>query len=214
MPAERSAVKKARRNPVDAAPWREEVVGRVLELRPAVIARMEASIPTELHAELESVTGRQLQALARVPPEGLTMRQLAKAIGVSGPAACTLADRLAAQGLIDRRADPDDRRVVRLMRSERGDTFAHRYLEAQRYAINALLARLSDEQVVAWVDIMEALAADAGDDTDGASDIATTRAPATAASPAARSASRSSGEGAKAPTPRSGADLGAGAVGA
>lgn len=144
----------------DAAAWRDGIVSRFLELRPTLIARMQASIPPELHAELETVTGRQLQALTRLPVEGLTMRRLATTLGVSGAAACVLADRLAAQGLAKRQADPDDRRVVRLVPSKHGRAVAQRYLEAQRHATTALLARLSDEQVTAWIDIMETLAAD------------------------------------------------------
>jgi DNA-binding MarR family transcriptional regulator len=131
-----------------------------MELRPTVIARMQASIPAELRNSFESVTGRQLQALARIPATGLTMHELAGSLGVSGAAATVLADRLSAQGLVDRNTDPRDRRIVRLVPSAQGAALSRRYLEAQRQGVNALLERLSDEQVTAWIDIMETLAAD------------------------------------------------------
>jgi|SRR5579875_1246392 len=142
------------------AAWRAEIVARFMELRPTVVARMQASIPPELHAELESVTGRQLQALSQLPPEGLTMRQLAASLGITAAAASVLADRLTAQDLAERRTDPGDRRVVRLAPTPQGRGAAERYLEAQRRAVSGLLARLTDEQAAAWLDIMETLAAD------------------------------------------------------
>ena len=131
---------------------------RFVRLRPAVLARMAASTPAELRAEFESVTGRQLQALAVLPEAGLTMSDLAASLGVSGAAASVLSDRLVAQGLAVRGADPADRRVVRLAPTSRGTALAARYQEAQRLAVAALLESLTDEQVIAWLDIMETLA--------------------------------------------------------
>jgi DNA-binding MarR family transcriptional regulator len=141
------------------ATWRAEIVTRFLELRPTVMAKMQASIPAELHAELESVTARQLYVLTQLPPEGLAMRQFAVSLGITAAAASVLADRLTAQGLAERRTDPGDRRLVRLAPSPQGRAAAERYLEAQRRALSDLLARLSDEQAEAWLDIMETLAA-------------------------------------------------------
>jgi DNA-binding MarR family transcriptional regulator len=61
--------------------------------------------------------------------------------------------------LADRRADPADRRVVRLAPTPEGMAVAERYRDNQRRAVAALLNRLSDAQVAAWLDIMETLAA-------------------------------------------------------
>jgi DNA-binding MarR family transcriptional regulator len=136
-----------------------------MELRPAVIARMQASIPAGLRSGFESVTGRQLEALARIPAGGITMHELAGSLGVSGAAASVLADRLSAQGLVDRNADPGDRRIVRLVPTAQGAALTRRYLDVQRRKVTALLERLSDEQVMAWLDIMETLAG--GDEAAG-----------------------------------------------
>lgn len=141
-----------------AGTWREEAVERFVRLRPAVLARMTASTPPELRAEFESVTGRQLQALAVLPGSGLTMSDLAASLGVSGATASVLSDRLVSQGLAVRGTDPADRRVVRLAPTPRGTALAARYQEAQRRAVTALLESLTDEQVAAWLDIMETLA--------------------------------------------------------
>ena len=144
--------------PAPAGAWRDEAVERFVRLRPAVLALMAASTPPELRAGFESVTGRQLQALNVLPESGLTMSELAASLGVSGATASVLSDRLVAQGLAVRGTDPADRRIVRLAPSPAGTALAVRYREAQRRAVAAMLDRLTDEQVTAWLDIMQTLA--------------------------------------------------------
>jgi DNA-binding MarR family transcriptional regulator len=141
------------------AAWRAQAVARVVELRPVVLALMRESVPDELQRGLGQATGRQLQALALLPQEGMTMGELAAFLRVTGAAASVLADRLVGQGLAVRHADPADRRVVRLAPTQDGTAVAERYRDNQRRGVAALLDRLSDAQVVAWLDIMETLAA-------------------------------------------------------
>ncbi len=131
-----------------------------MELRPIVMARMDDSVPPELKTEFESVTVHQLKALVSLPPEGLTMHELAGALAVTGATASALADRLVARRLVMRATDENDRRVVRLVPSLEGSALAGRWRSARRRMMEALLDRLSDEQVTAWLDVMETLAAD------------------------------------------------------
>lgn len=140
------------------AAWRSQIVARVVELRPVVLALMRESVPDELQG-FGQATGRQLQALASLPPDGMTMGELAAFLKVTGAAASVLADRLVARGLVVRHADPGDRRVVRLAPAPEGMAVGERYRDNQRRAVAALLDRLSDDQVAAWLDIMETLAA-------------------------------------------------------
>ncbi len=142
---------------------RDEAIDRYLELRPAIRARMEASVPEDLRRQFSAVTAHQLRALALLRGGGLSMRQLAAALGVVGATTSVLADRLVAQGLAAREQDPSDRRVVRLVLTGQGRRVASKYLEAQRRAARALFDRLSDAQVDAWLDVLETLAAPEGD---------------------------------------------------
>jgi DNA-binding MarR family transcriptional regulator len=137
---------------------RAQIVARVVELRPEVLALMRESAPEELDAGFGHVTGRQLQVLTHLPADGLTMGEVATFLRVSGAAASVLADRLVSQDLAVRHADPADRRVVRLVPTPQGAALAERYREYQRRGVAALLDRLSDAQVVAWLDVMETLA--------------------------------------------------------
>lgn len=140
------------------AAQRAQIVARVVELRPLVLALMRESVPSELQG-FGQATGRQLEALARLPNDGMTMGELAAFLKVTGAAASVLAERLVAQGLAVRHAAPGDRRVVRLAPTPGGMAAAERYRDNQRQAVAALLDRLSDAQVAAWLDIMETLAA-------------------------------------------------------
>ena len=139
--------------------WRARVVARVVELRPVVLALMRESVPDELQG-FGQATGRQLEALARLPRDGMTMGKLAAFLKVTGAAASVLAERLVAQGLAVRHPDPGDRRVVRLAPTSEGMAVAERYRDNQRRAVAVLLDRLSDAQVAAWLDIMETLSTD------------------------------------------------------
>ncbi len=145
---------------VDGPQGREAAVDRYLELKAAVVARMNDSVDAELRAEFEAITVHQLKALECLPADGLTMHELACKLGVTGATACALADRLVAQGLAERRADSLDRRVVRLCLSASGASLAERHRRARRQRVIALFERLSDEQVVAYLEIMETLAAE------------------------------------------------------
>lgn len=137
---------------------REAAVERFLQLRPAVLAKMDESVPPDLAAEFESITIQQLRAVVCLAAGGLTMHDLAARLRISGPTTCALADRLVVRGLAERAADPADRRVVRLALSPRGDELARRYGESRRKAVASLFERLSDQQVAAWLEIMETLA--------------------------------------------------------
>ncbi len=137
---------------------RKDAVQRYLELRPIVRARMAGAVPPELRQEFESVTPHQLRALLLLPEAGLSMHKLALSLEIMDATASVLADRLVAQGLASRVPDPSDRRVVRLVASERGKILADRFRETQLRAAEDLFDSLSDDQARAFLDVMETLA--------------------------------------------------------
>ena len=139
---------------------KKAAVERYMELRPVAVARLRAIVPPDLRSEFEAVTPRQLQVLSLIPPEGTTMHELARALGISAPTVSTLADRLVNQGLAERRHDGEDRRVVRLVTSTKGREVTSRYASAQRRIAEEMFGRLSDAQARALVDLVETLAHD------------------------------------------------------
>lgn len=119
---------------------------------------MRESVPGEVQG-FGHVTGGQLQALARLARDGMNKGGLAVFLKVTGAAASVQAARLVASGLAVRLPDPAER-VVRLVPTPAGMSVAGRYRDFQCRVTAALPDRLTDDQVAAWLDMMEALDAD------------------------------------------------------
>ncbi len=144
---------------------RKALIDRMSELKPALDRKMRVRLPDDLRADLQSVTIHQLEALSLLDRGGLRMSELARELDISEPASTALADRLVRGRLVERRADPDDRRIVRLELSEKGRDLMSRWGAHRRRMMTATFEVLSDRQLAALVDILETLAADASDDT-------------------------------------------------
>jgi MarR family transcriptional regulator for hemolysin len=93
---------------------------RLLARRLAVAGRL---LRTAADAELaeHGIAGAGLGALLRlVDQEGLTQAQLARLQSVEAPTMCRLVDRLVRDGMVERQADPRDRRATRVYLTPRG----------------------------------------------------------------------------------------------
>jgi MarR family transcriptional regulator for hemolysin len=92
----------------------------LLARRLAVAGRL---LRTAADAELaeHGVAAAGLGALLRlVDREGLTQAQLARLQSVEAPTMCRLIDRLVRDGMVERQADPRDRRATRVYLTARG----------------------------------------------------------------------------------------------
>ena len=87
---------------------------------------------------------RALGCVARWP--GCTMGELAGNLGIRQNAATGLADRLVQHGLLEREADPEDRRLVRLRLTERGRHAREACRIERRRRVGAALRHLSAAQ--------------------------------------------------------------------
>lgn len=88
-----------------------------------------------------------------------TLTELADWMGVSRPTVTEVTNKLAAQGLIERRREEDDRRVVRIRATEDGTRLIGRLEQARREHMGRILSRLSAQDVEFLADIAERLAA-------------------------------------------------------
>ncbi|WP_084956380.1 MarR family winged helix-turn-helix transcriptional regulator [Thermoactinospora rubra] len=117
------------------------------------------------------VSASQLRALeiaARRP--GLTLSELAAAMGTLPSSASRLCDRLEAAGLLTRDADPR-RRTVALHLSPQGTAFLKELGVRRRAELGRLLDRLSPTALHALTRALNQLArAETGDETDGTDD--------------------------------------------
>jgi DNA-binding MarR family transcriptional regulator len=142
-----------------SAAARRALIDRMSELKPALDRKMRVRLPEDLQADLQAVTIHQLDALRLLERDGLRMRELARELDISEPASTALADRLVRNGLVERLADPADRRTVRLELSEAGRDLMSRWGTHRRQAMTVAFEVLSDRQLSALIDILETLAA-------------------------------------------------------
>ena len=79
---------------------------------------------------------------------GMTAGNLAERLGVRPSTVTGIVDRLVKQDLVERRADPDDRRVVRNLLTNRGTEVVSDLARAGREFIMGILERLSEEELL------------------------------------------------------------------
>ena len=93
------------------------------------------------------LTMPQLKTLLCVTPDGATSGQIARSLGIGLSTLTGIVDRLAEQGLVVRREDPDDRRITRVLPTERGQDLIDQLLRWRNEHLTQLLSRLSADEL-------------------------------------------------------------------
>ncbi|WP_217240534.1 MarR family winged helix-turn-helix transcriptional regulator [Streptomyces sp. AC555_RSS877] len=124
----------------------------VVELIGDVVARFYADF--EDAAAGHALTGAQARLLSLLSLEPLPMRKLAQKLKCEPSNVTGIVDRLESRGLVERRADPVDRRVKVAAATEEGRLVARELREGLRFAREPL-AGLSDEQRLALRDLLQ-----------------------------------------------------------
>jgi DNA-binding MarR family transcriptional regulator len=105
-----------------------------------------------------SLTIGQLKSLFFIDFEGSTnFRKLAAALGRTPPDVTRVVDRLVEQGLVTRRENPEDRRMLLLRTTEKGKALLGRLRESTSTHMYHLLTQLSMEELVALAQGLAAL---------------------------------------------------------
>jgi DNA-binding MarR family transcriptional regulator len=141
---------------------REELVDEIVLLLPVLGRELGRPVPLEMEASVRAEAPEHafpseghvspghvqvLIALARGPrPVG----RIAEMLGVSRPAATQLVDKLVEHGMIERRQDSADRRVVLVDYVPGMHGVARRIMEVRRGQLNAALDALTDEEALAF----------------------------------------------------------------
>ena len=91
----------------------------------------------------------QLRALGLIAaaPSGRTSRELASLLGVGASAITPLVDRLVEHGFVERREDPHDRRIARLLATPTGRTTLEQVVSGKGDLMREALSRLTDDQL-------------------------------------------------------------------
>ncbi|MFJ3664865.1 MarR family winged helix-turn-helix transcriptional regulator [Streptomyces sp. NPDC090106] len=123
----------------------------VVELIGDVVARFYADY--EEAAGEHALTGAQARLLSLLSLEPLPMRKLAQKLKCEPSNVTGIVDRLEARGLVERRADPGDRRVKVAAVTEEGRALARELREGLRFAREPL-AGLSEAERTALRDLL------------------------------------------------------------
>jgi len=121
----------------------EEQVGVIVDLLPLIVKNLR--IPRLLENVRPNLGISQtlvLQALERAPGNSVSMGDLADEVGVSVPTTTGLVDRLAREGLVERRPHPSDRRIVLVGLTDEGRRVAKRAAAYLAEMMGKLLADL------------------------------------------------------------------------
>ncbi|MBE0467003.1 MAG: MarR family transcriptional regulator [Candidatus Desulforudis sp.] len=135
----------------------DESLYKIDELMNHLLRRLHQKIWRHLPQEM---TQSQFAVCKLVKQHGrLSVSELAESLGVSLSAVTVTADKLCRAGLLERRRDSEDRRVVWLMLTGEGDRAVSEILEILHRTLKRSFERLPDEDVVKLVEICEKLLA-------------------------------------------------------
>lgn len=127
---------------------REKAIGELIRLQDELIHH-RATWDAEPWLDLNMSTP-QLKALLLISKEDrMRMRELARRLGGSFSNATVLVDRLVDRGLVERMAEPEDRRVVLVRASEKGRDVLEGLVTSWRTLSPELLQELSSEDLAA-----------------------------------------------------------------
>jgi DNA-binding MarR family transcriptional regulator len=88
---------------------------------------------------------------------GMTMKEFASALHVTSPSATTFVDRLVRQGWVERKADPANRKLVRLSVSRSGKNYLRTIHRKRNTMMADFLSLLSPHEQTLLADLHEKL---------------------------------------------------------
>ena len=121
-------------------------------LTPEVVDLMAALVGV-FHKEYEeaaaarSLTGAQAKVLGLLRRGPMPMRQIAQTLSCEPSNITGIVDRLESRGLVERQADPDDRRVKRVAATESGSTATKELRASLNFAREPLAALSAEERI-------------------------------------------------------------------
>lgn len=126
-----------------------------------LIPTIARAIPGEASPEVVrqafdvDVSTPELFVLSYLPPQREpNMSEIGRALSIDSSTLTRLVDKLVDKSLVERRSDPQDRRVVRVRLTERGKEIIRRVEKEKKRRIVSILRRLSNEEAENLLTIM------------------------------------------------------------
>lgn len=139
--------------PEKQTPQLQTLNNALLRVARAVLLRNDASAPL---ADMPLAQIRCLNAVAK--KEGRKMQDLANELDIKLPAMSQIVDRLVRRAMIERRADPRDRRVVRIHLTEEARQLLAQTQQVREQRLAQAVARLDTDIVDRLIDDLTQLA--------------------------------------------------------
>ncbi len=134
-----------------ATPRTDPLTVEVVDLIGSVVARYYTEY--EQAAAGHSLTGAQARVLGLLTLEPMPMRRIAQKLRCEPSNITGIVDRLEVRGLVERRPDPNDRRVKLAAPTDEGLSTARRLRESLDFAREPL-AQLTDEERTVLRDLL------------------------------------------------------------
>lgn len=177
--------------------YRTVLLARLLTAQSDLRRRFQAAVPSSLQAEFAEfggITVHQLEVVRRLLlGDEMTMHEVAAAQGIGLSGATQLVDRLERRGLVMRTRDPRDRRVQRVVPTDRAKAIARRFKAGMSRAAEEVLDVLDDDELQTYVELTERVVAAWREDTEPAERRASAS-PAASSRPSGTSRFASAGE--------------------
>jgi DNA-binding MarR family transcriptional regulator len=136
------------------------VVDAVLSASRVLVAVAARSL-ADVGEEVTLTQYRTLVVLASRGPQNLA--GLAEAVGVTPATATRMCDRLVRKGLIRRREERGDRRLLRVVLTEKGRALVDTVTDRRRREIKRIISEIPPEEQVVLIQALGRLSASAGE---------------------------------------------------
>ncbi len=127
--------------------WLGPILVRGLRLMPAVEGM-----------EREFSFSQTLILMMLLTQQSVKMKELARLLGLSRANATGLVDRLEARGLVERRHSTEDRRVVHVSLTRKGQQTARKLNEARRTGLAQMMRRVPPKNLSVFIETLEQMA--------------------------------------------------------
>lgn len=101
----------------------------------------------DILSDFEITTPQFLTLVVLKDKPGITMGELCERLYLACSTATDLIDRMEKNGYLERNRDPDDRRVIRLSITEKGQNIIDQVINARRRYVESILSQLTQEEI-------------------------------------------------------------------
>lgn len=129
------------------------------------LARALRRGPGHMERSLPPAVERTLMVISE--NDGLSSGELCELLDMRPSSISELSDRMAARGLVEKRADESDKRINRIFLTELGKAQVSRIAEVRTEALNSFSACFTDEEAEKFCELAGKLAAHLSDTAEG-----------------------------------------------